>query len=71
MKKPNYWLYLAGDVGLLGLCVLVYYLGLKFDNSGVCFLAGCLYIMSFDILHEYQQRLRDYWRYLREVQKDV
>lgn len=68
MKKPNFWIYLAGGLALCAACVLFGWLGLKYDNAGAFFIVGAFSVMASDVMYEYQQRLRDYWRYLREVQ---
>lgn len=70
-QKPNFWLYLAGDLTLCAACVLFGWLGLKYDNAAAFFIVGAFSVMASNVTYEYQQRKIDYWRYLREVQHDV
>lgn len=71
IRKPKFWVYLAGYLALCAACVLFGWLGLKYDNEGAFFIVGAFSVMASDVMYEYQQRLRDYQRYLREVQQDV
>lgn len=66
IRKPNYWLYFSGDLALCAACVLFAWLGLKYDNAGAFFIVGAFSVMASNVTYEYQQRLREYQRYLRE-----
>ena len=71
IRKPNFWLFLAGDLAYTAGCVLFAWLALKYDYAGLFFLAGAFSVMGANVTYEYNHRLIEYQRYLREVQKDV
>lgn len=67
--KPNFWLYLAGDLAYCFVALLAAWLGLKYDSAALFFIAGAFSVFGSNLNYDYHQRLREYNRWCLEKQK--
>lgn len=62
MKKPNFWLYLLGQVALFAGLALCVALAFWSDEPAPYFLAGAFSVWVTNLDNDYYQRLRDYYK---------
>lgn len=70
-EKPNFWLYLAGDVAFSAVVVLAAWLGFKYDSAAAYFIAGAFSVFGSNMTYEYHQRKREYNLWCLEQQKQL
>ena len=66
MKKPNFWLYLAGELAFGALMVIGGWLGVKYDNAGAFFITGAASVFMSNVSYEYQMKKLEFWRTVRD-----
>lgn len=66
MKKPNFWLYLAGEAGLAVLIVICVWLGVEHDNAALFFVAGAGSVYYSNLSFLYETAKMEYWRTVRD-----
>lgn len=66
MKKPNFWLYLAGEAAFTAVALVAGWLGIKYDNPAAFYLAGAYTVFLSNLSYEYMSAKMAYWRTMRD-----